>query len=78
MFVVVDIIKDNHVVLADGDLRKIENPKVKNIKHIQWTNIMAEDVRDYLVRGDIPANHIIKKNLRRIQEKRETEGKEVW
>jgi ribosomal protein L14E/L6E/L27E len=78
MFVVIDLIKDNYVVVADGDLRKIENPKIKNIKHIQWTNIVAEDVRDYLSKGDIPANHVIKKNLKKIREKRETEGKEVW
>lgn len=27
-----------YVFLADGDLRKIENPKRKNVKHLQPTN----------------------------------------
>ena len=30
------------VYLADGDLRKVENPKKKKIKHINKTNTLLE------------------------------------
>ncbi|HCF48955.1 MAG TPA: RNA-binding protein, partial [Syntrophomonas sp.] len=31
MFIIVGVINDRFVTVADGSLRKIENPKVKNI-----------------------------------------------
>jgi ribosomal protein L14E/L6E/L27E len=34
LFVVMEVISDEYVLLADGDLRKIENLKKKNIKHL--------------------------------------------
>lgn len=37
LFVIVEV-EDNYVYIANGKLRKIENPKKKNIKHIQLTN----------------------------------------
>lgn len=78
MFVIVQEVNDRFVMLADGDLRKIENPKLKNISHIQFTRMKAEDVMEYLSRGEKPADHIIKKNLKRLVESGESDGKEVW
>lgn len=75
MFVVVKVVNERFVLIADGDLRKIENPKMKNIRHLQITNIRAEDVATCLARGEIPANHVIKKNLKRIQEARDQAGR---
>jgi len=78
MFVIVQEVNERFVMLADGDLRSIENPKLKNICHIQFTRMKAEDVLEYLARGEKPANHVIKKNLRRLVESGERDGKEVW
>jgi len=78
MFVVVGRLNERFVLLADGDLRKIENPKVKNIKHLQVTKMQADDVLALLNRGEKPDNHIIRKNLKRLQENIEINGKEVW
>jgi len=58
-------------------LHKIDNPKMKNLKHLQFTNIKVQEVVDYLNRGEPPGNHIIKNNIKRILESRES-GKEVW
>lgn len=77
-FVIVRVVNDRYVIVSDGELRKIENPKMKNLKHLHFTNMVAPEVIDYLNRGEIPDNHIIKKNLKRILEKGESEGKEVW
>jgi hypothetical protein len=54
MFVVVQVVNDRFVMLVDGDLRKIENPKLKNLNHIQFTGMKAEDVIDCLARGETP------------------------
>jgi len=77
MFIIIDIVDENFVMLADGDLRKIENPKLKNIKHVQMTNMIAEEILQSINAGVIPGNHIIKKALKKIQETGEMSGKEV-
>ncbi len=77
-FVIVRVVNDRYVIVSDGDLRKIENPKMKNVRHLSFSNMTADEVIDYLNRGEFPDNHIIKKNLKRILEKGESEGKEVW
>ena len=71
MFVVVKALNPRLVMITDGDLRKIENPKVKNIKHLTFTAIYAEDIKSILDQGTIPANHQIKKSLKNILESQE-------
>lgn len=78
MFVIIGLVNENFVILSDGDLRKIENPKVKNLKHIHFTNMTADKVLEHLSREELPGNHIIRKNLKALLEARETKGKEVW
>lgn len=78
LFVIVNIVNEQFAMIADGDLRKIENPKVKNLKHIQITKIVADDVKACLTQGEVPDNHIIRKNLKKIQEGGKLDGKEVW
>lgn len=77
-FIIVQVVNDRYVIICDGDIRKIENPKMKNIKHLHFTKMIAKEVIDYLNKGEIPDNHTIKKSLKRILETRELEGKEVW
>lgn len=67
-FVVINIVNEKFLMIADGDLRRIENPKIKNIKHVKVTNIVAEDVKACLLNGEMPENHIIRRNLKKIQE----------
>lgn len=47
-FIIVGILDDNYVLLADGDLRKINNPKKKKIKHLVFHDLIAEDIRQNL------------------------------
>jgi large subunit ribosomal protein L14e len=42
--IVIGFEKPRFVWLADGDKRKFDRPKKKNVKHIQPTNQIAEDV----------------------------------
>lgn len=77
MFIIIGVVDENFVLLADGDLRKNDNPKRKNIKHIQKTHIVAEEIRSSINEGVVPENHVIKKTLKKIQESGELRGKEV-
>ncbi|NLX89134.1 MAG: RNA-binding protein [Syntrophomonadaceae bacterium] len=78
MFIIVGVMGDRFVTLADGDLRKIEKPKLKNIKHVQFTGIRADEIAAIINRGEMPANHILRKYLNNISKSGVLNGKEVW
>lgn len=75
MFVIVKVVNERFVMIVDGDLRKVENPKMKNVRHLQMTNYRADDVAYHLARGELPVNHVIRKNLKLIQEVRNRMGR---
>ena len=68
-FVVVKVINDRYLSISDGVLRKIENPKKKNIRHLHFTQIRADDVLSSIQKGEIPTNQVIKKNIKQIVDK---------
>ncbi len=78
LMVVIDVVNDRFCLLVDGDTRRIEKPKLKNIRHIQITYQRADDVFEYLNRGEMPTNHVIKRNLLKLQGTGEKDGKEGW
>ncbi len=51
VFFVIEILDDDHVLIADGDHRKAENPKKKKIRHLQPYNIISPVIADRLNRG---------------------------
>ena len=65
-FVVVQIDPQGYLLLADGDIRKIERPKAKNPKHVQITDTILDEVRAILLKGEQPENHFLRSNLRQL------------
>lgn len=47
--VIIDIIDDRFVLLADGDKRKYNRPKKKNINHYKATTIISQEVKESLL-----------------------------
>ena len=45
-FVVVDVIDENHVAVANGCQRKVDNPKKKKIKHLVAKPEVLEEIRE--------------------------------
>ena len=43
-FIIVDIIDSRHVLISDGDLRKIEKPKKKKVKHIESCGVIVDSL----------------------------------
>ena len=62
IFVIIDI-KGEYAYLADGNLRRIEKPKQKKIKHIQPTNYIIQEIKEKLIRDKKVTNVEIRKNL---------------
>lgn len=47
--VIIEIIDDRFVLIADGDKRKYDRPKKKNINHLQGTPFISQEVRESLL-----------------------------
>ncbi len=50
-YAVVEIVDENKVKIADGDLRHIKCAKLKNVKHLQSTNDVLEKIAEKLENG---------------------------
>ena len=59
-FIVVEIVDNKYIKIADGDLRKIEEPKLKNIKHVQSTGYKFENLSTRLAHGHQIRNEKLK------------------
>ncbi len=63
VFAVIDIVDDKYVLIADGDLRRIEKPKKKKVKHLQRYNTINEELRKRLESGAKIENIELQKDL---------------
>lgn len=63
-FVVVEVVNSSLVKVADGDLRRIERPKVKNAKHLISYQRMVESIADKLKTGQRITNEQIRLALK--------------
>jgi large subunit ribosomal protein L14e len=62
-FVVVGIIDDLFVEISDGDLRRVEKPKKKKIKHLKATDDRVQSVEEKLKSGIRVTNAEMRKAL---------------
>ena len=63
VFFVLGILDEDHVLIADGDRRKIENPKKKKIRHLQPYSAVSSAVAEKLERGERIENIELQREL---------------
>ena len=68
-FIVLEIADENFVMIADGDLRKIDNLKRKKCKHLENTGNKSEFIKNKLGEGVRVTNPDLKKELAAYNEK---------
>jgi len=62
-FIVIEVINNDYVYIADGSLRTVEKPKKKKVKHLIFTDRIAEEIRDLVLNGQMISNSKIKRFL---------------
>ena len=67
LFVVIDIIDDQYVLIADGDLRKIEKPKTKKVKHLIKIHGVNNNIREKLERNEKIDNIYLRRELEKLE-----------
>ncbi|ADG81204.1 hypothetical protein Tfer_1901 [Thermincola ferriacetica] len=50
-FIIYDVLNEAFVRVVDGDCRKVENPKKKNLKHLQLYPVIADGIKAKLAQG---------------------------
>lgn len=66
LFIIVDILDHEYVLIADGDLRKVEKPKKKKVKHLQKYNIVDKELEEKL-ENDIKVDNIyVRRQIEKI------------
>jgi len=63
LFVIIDILDDKYVFISNGSQRSIEKPKKKKIKHLEYTSVMAEQIRDTIISDKELTNSMVKEFL---------------
>ena len=54
--VIIEIIDDRFVLLADGEKRKYDRPKKKNVNHIEGTACISSEIRKSLLETNRVSN----------------------
>ena len=63
LFLVYDVVDDEHVLLVDGKLRRLEKPKLKKIKHLIVYHTIVEDFQTKVEENSRLTNSQIRKYL---------------
>jgi len=62
-YLVIKVTNNSYVLAVDGTVRRLENPKKKNIKHLILHNKIAEEIADKLKSDERISNAEIRRAI---------------
>ncbi len=65
-FVIIGIVDQQYVLVADGDLRKVDKPKKKKVRHLAKYNIVSEDIKQKIDNNDKVSNLLLRRELEKL------------
>ena len=65
-FIVIGKFDKDHLLIVDGDIRKIDKPKKKKIKHLVKLDIISKEVIDRISNNNKITNAFIRKELEKL------------
>ncbi len=64
-FIIIAIIDDEYVTIVDGDLRRVEKPKRKKIRHLSKFNRVSELFQQALSGNEL-TNPLVRREIERL------------
>lgn len=64
VFMVLSVVDEHYVMVVDGNLRKLENPKKKKVKHLKPLKFICENVLNCETEGKNLNDALIRKELK--------------
>ena len=68
LFMVLETVDENYVLIANGSLRKTEKPKKKKIKHLEYSGKATSEILLKLSQNGIISNSELRKMLNSISD----------
>ncbi len=65
LFIIIGIIDDQYVTIVDGDLRRVEKPKRKKIRHLSKINQVSETLQKAISEGEL-TNPLVRREIERL------------
>jgi len=62
-FIIIEIVDEVYVKIVDGDLRRVENPKLKKIKHLVKMNNVSDDIQQKLIENRKVTNQMVRREI---------------
>jgi ribosomal protein L14E/L6E/L27E len=66
IFVVTEVVDEKYVCIADGDLRRIEKPKKKKIRHLAVMGQVSETLKDKLSGDGKINNALVRREIEKL------------
>ncbi len=66
IFVVTEVVDEKYVLIADGDLRRIEKPKKKKIRHLAVMGQVSETLKDKLSGDGKINNALVRREIEKL------------
>ena len=67
-FIIVKIVDESYVLVVDGDLRKVEKPKLKKCKHLNPINKISQEIVDRIDNSKKITNLTIRREVEKLKE----------
>ena len=67
LFVVLEVVDENYVLMADGVTRRLDHPKRKKVKHLHAKPVLLEEIAGKLKEGKPFLNSDLSKALKRVE-----------
>ncbi len=67
-YLVAGSVNETRLLLVDGEVRKVENPKIKNVKHLKFYDMIAGEVLEKATNGKRITNADVRKALKSLIE----------
>ncbi len=66
LFVVIEMIDEQYVSIVDGDLRKLEKPKRKKVKHLKVLDFISDEIAEKVKNEKKLTNAIVRKEIDKV------------
>ena len=63
IFIIIEIVDEQFVKIADGDIRKLEKPKIKKVKHLIKLKFFSEDLHEKIDSEKKITNAMLRKEV---------------
>lgn len=65
-FFIIKVVDTNYVLVADGDLRRLDRPKLKKIKHLSKTDKISELIKAKISSEEKINNAFLRRELEEL------------